>query len=73
MLESIYKSALCVELNESDISFGRQKLLPVLNKGQRIREFRIDVVVVNHIVLELKSVERFDPVIEAQILSSIKL
>ena len=73
LLESVYESALCVELKESGLIFERQKLLPVLYKGQTIGEFRIDVLVEHQIVLELKSVERFDPVFEAQILSYMKL
>ena len=73
LLESIYESALCIELKESGLSFERQKSLPVLYRGQKIGDFRIDIVVEGQIVLELKSVERFDPVFEAQILSYMKL
>jgi GxxExxY protein len=73
LLESIYESALCIELKESGLSFERQKSLPILYRGQKIGDFRIDIVVEDQIVLEIKSVERFDPVFEAQILSYMKL
>lgn len=73
LLESIYESALCIELKRHNLFYERQKILPVNYKGNRLGEFRIDLVVENAIVVELKSVERFDPVFEAQILSYMKL
>ncbi len=73
LLESIYESALCIELSESDTFFKRQKILPVIYKGREIGEFRIDLVVEDAVVIELKSVERHDPVFDAQILSYMKL
>jgi GxxExxY protein len=69
LLESIYESAICIEFNEENLSYERQKILPVKYKYHKIGEFRIDLVVENKVVVELKSVERFDPVFEAQLLS----
>lgn len=73
LLESLYEAALCVELEESGLAYERQKVLPVTYRGRSIGEFRIDTVVENTVVLELKSVERHDPVFEAQILSYMRL
>ena len=73
LLESIYESALCIESKEAGLKFARQKVIPVNYKGNSIGEFRIDLVVNNFVVVELKSVERHDPVFEAQILSYMKL
>ena len=73
LLEGVYESALCIELKKSGLSYERQKALPVEYKGYKIGEFRIDILVENSVVVELKSVERFDPVFEAQILSYMKL
>ena len=73
LLESIYKSALCIELKNHGLKFERQKALTVKYKGNNIGEFRIDLLVENSVVVELKSVERFDPVFEAQLLSYMKL
>jgi len=73
LLESVYEAALCIELRNHGISFERQKLLPVVYKNERIGEFRIDLLVENTVVVELKSVERMDPVFEAQILSYMKM
>mgnify|MGYP006284578045 CR=1 FL=1 len=73
LLESIYESALCIELDERGLKYERQKRLPVKYKNRKIGAFRIDLLVEDSIVLELKSVERFDPLFEAQILSYMKL
>jgi len=73
LLESVYEKALCIELRLAGLEFQRQKLLPVLYKNESIGEFKIDILVANKIVIELKSVERHDPIFEAQILSYMKL
>ena len=72
MLESIYESALCIELKSRGLTFERQKAVNVEYKGQKIGEFRIDLLIENSVVIELKSVERFVPVFGAQILSYMK-
>ena len=73
LLESVYDKALAIELKNAGLKFERQKTLNVLYKEKSIGEFKIDVLVENQIVLELKSVERHDPVFEAQLLSYLKL
>jgi len=73
LLESLYESALCIELKNHELQFERQKMLPVKYKEYNIGEFRIDLLVEDSVVVELKSVERFDPIFEAQILSYMKL
>ncbi|HDP99460.1 MAG TPA: GxxExxY protein [bacterium] len=73
LLESIYENALCIELSEANLNFEQQKVLPLKYKGHSIGEFRIDLVVENAVVVEIKSVERHDPVFEAQVLSYMKL
>ncbi|MDP6628280.1 MAG: GxxExxY protein [Candidatus Marinimicrobia bacterium] len=73
LLESVYEKALYIELKHAELNFEKQKSLPVLYKNESIGDFKIDILVENKIVLELKSVERHDPVFEAQILSYMKL
>ncbi len=73
LLESIYESALCIELDAKGIRYERQKSLPVVYKKHILGEFRTDIIVENLVVVELKSVERFDPVFEAQLLSYMRL
>ncbi|MGC9365115.1 MAG: GxxExxY protein [Fidelibacterota bacterium] len=73
LLETIYEAALCIELKNHGLKFERQKPLPVNYKNETIGEFRIDLLVEDAVVLELKSVERMDPLFEAQLLSYMKL
>jgi GxxExxY protein len=73
LLESVYENALCVELKNTGISFEQQKEMAVDYKGNSVGSFRIDILVENAIVLELKSIERHDPIFEAQLLSYMKL
>ncbi|MCW5548719.1 MAG: GxxExxY protein [Opitutaceae bacterium] len=73
LLESIYEAALCHELTAAGLPFERQKALPVIYKGQTLGEFRADLVVGNALLLELKSVERHEPLFEAQVLTYLKI
>jgi GxxExxY protein len=73
LLESIYEAALCIELKARGIHYDRQKALPVMYKGELLGEFRVDLLAEDTVVLEIKSVERHDPLFEAQLLSYLKL
>ncbi len=73
LLEKIYENALCVELEANNIKFESQKLLAVNYKGNYLGDYKIDILVEDKIVIEIKSVERHDPIFEAQILSYMKL
>ena len=74
LLESAYEQCLCHELNLLGLSFERQKPLPVEYKGKRLDcGYRLDVVVENAIILELKSCEKIEPIHKAQLLTYLKL
>jgi len=73
LLEGVYQSALGIELARCGLRFNKEVPLWVNYKGQRIGEYRLDMLVENAVVLELKSTERHDPVFEAQLLSYLKL
>ncbi len=74
LLESAYEECLCYELKQSGLSFRRQVPLPVIYKAIRLDcGYRIDVVVEEQVILELKTVERLMPIHEAQILTYLKL
>ena len=73
LLESIYEKALCHELSQQGIQFESQKTIPVTYKSISLGEFRLDLLVENSIIVELKAVERNDPVFKAQLLSYLKL
>jgi|SRR5437764_15243026 len=74
LLESTYEACLAHELAEAGIVIQRQKPLPVLYKGIRLDiGYRIDLVVEDRLIVELKSVERLDRVHTSQMLSYLKL
>ena len=73
LLESIYEPALCIEFDSIGLAYERQKSLPVIYKNKSLGNFRVDLVVDGSVALELKSVERYDPIFEAQLLSYMKL
>jgi GxxExxY protein len=73
LLEGTYESALCIELNNAGLNFVRQPIFPVVYKGQSIGEHRLDLIVENLVVIEIKSVERFDPIFEAQVLTYLRV
>jgi len=73
LLEGTYQAALCIELNIAGLKFVSQPVFPVIYKGQVIGEYRLDLLVEDAVVVELKSVERFDPIFEAQVLTYLKV
>ncbi len=74
LLESTYEAALSHELTLTGLSFERQKALPVTYKGVDLGEaYRLDLLVEREVILELKCVEAFMPIHEAQVLSYLKL
>ena len=74
LLEIAYEHALCHELSMRKIPFERQKKLPVVYKEINLDcNFRIDILVDNLVILELKSVERIEPLFETQLLTYLKL
>lgn len=74
LLESAYQRCLCYELMLNKISFECEKPLPIIYKGCHLDcGYRLDVVVENELILELKSVEELNRLHEAQILSYMKM
>jgi GxxExxY protein len=73
LLESIYESALCYEFDENNIEYARQFSVPVIYKGHVLGEYRLDVLVENEVIVELKAVDRIEPVFEAQLLSYLRV
>jgi GxxExxY protein len=71
-LESVYEEALAVELELRNISFRRQCPIYVSYKGCNVGEGRLDFLIANSLVIEIKSVEAFAPVHVAQIISYLK-
>jgi GxxExxY protein len=73
LLEGTYEAAMCVELAACGLNFVRPPIFPVIYKEQVIGEYRLDLVVEDAVVVEIKSVERFDPIFEAQVLTYLKV
>ena len=73
LLESIYESALCFELAAAGLSFQRQVGIPLYYKGLLLSEHRPDLVVANSVIVEIKAVERFDPIHTAQMLTYLRV
>jgi GxxExxY protein len=74
LLESAYEECLCHELSRRGITFVRQQMLPLDYKGKHLDcGYRLDIVVENKIVLELKAVDELHPIHEAQVLTYLKL
>ena len=74
LLESAYEECLCHELQICGLGFERQKPLPIVYKNVRLDcGYRLDVLVEDRIILELKSCEQIDPIHKAQILTYLKL
>ena len=71
--EAVYESALCIELDEAGVGFERQVVVPAHYKGRLLGEYRIDLIVEDAVVVEIKSVERPNPLFEAQLLTYIRV
>ena len=74
LLESTVEACLVYELAERGVAVERQKSLPVNYRGVRIDcGYRIDLLVGNEVVVELKAVEGVMPIHEAQLLTYLRL
>lgn len=74
LLESAYEECLSHELGLSRMRFERQKPLPVEYKGVKLDcGYRLDLVVENQLIVELKACESLLPIYEAQLLTYLKL
>ena len=74
LLESVYEVCLAYELGLKKLKVDRQQALPVSYKGIKLDcDYRIDLLVENEVIIEIKSVKDLVPVHEAQLLSYLKL
>lgn len=74
LLESAYEECLCRELYLRGLKFERQRNLPLEYKGIKLDcGYRIDIVVEEKVILELKVVDTIAPIHEAQLLTYLKL
>lgn len=74
LLESAYEACLAHELNKAGIDFERQLMLPLTYDGVVIEQgYRLDLLVLKRVVIEVKTVEKLADVHRAQLLSYLKL
>ena len=74
LLESAYEACLCQELKIRGIPFERQVPLQIEYKGIKLEDiYRMDILVDGLVVLELKSVEKLEPIHDAQLLTYLRL
>ncbi|NOT03685.1 MAG: GxxExxY protein [Anaerolineales bacterium] len=73
LLENMYENALTVEFELEGLSCKQQLAIPAIYKGRSLGDYRLDLLVEDMVIVEVKSVERFDPVFEAQLLTYLRL
>ena len=74
LLESVYEACMCFELSKRGITFQRQLSLPVIYESIRIDAgLRLDLLVADSVIVELKAVQDHHPVFEAQLHTYLKL
>lgn len=74
LLESAYEACLCHDLREAGFVINNQVPLPVVYKDVRLDcGYRLDIVVNNELILELKAIDKILPIHEAQLLTYLKL
>jgi GxxExxY protein len=74
LLENVYEVCFCHELSKRGLSFRRQVVLPIVYDGITFNEgLRLDVLVEELVICELKAVETMHPVFLAQLLTQLKL
>ncbi len=70
LLESTYEECMAFELLDRDLIIKRQHEIPVLYKGKQLEQnYRIDLLVNNQVIVELKSIKTIEPIHDAQLLT----
>jgi len=74
LLESVYEDCMVIELGLQGVSVERQKRVPLVYKGHTLStDLRLDLLVENQIIVELKAVTAMQPIFEAQLLTYLRL
>ena len=74
LLESVYEEALAFEIQQRGLKVERQKQVPIIYKGNTLKtELRLDLLVEDRVVVELKSVEEMKSVFYKQLLTYLRL
>ena len=74
LLERVYEVCLCHELDKRKLKYKKQVTVPIVYDGITLKEgYRLDLLVENKIIVELKAAEKYNPVWLAQVLSYLKI
>jgi GxxExxY protein len=72
LLESVYELAMCIELAARGVPYLRQVSCPLVYRGVRVGDYRLDVMVADQVAVEIKSAESIRPVHVAQMLTYLR-
>lgn len=74
LLESVYEEALCMEMKHDGLAFQRQLSVPIIYRNEKLNvPLKLDLLIADAVIVELKAVEEILPVHEAQLLSYLRL
>lgn len=74
LYEEVYERSLCCELSNMGLNWERQVSIPLLYKNEKVGEdLRLDVIVENRVVVEVKHVKELQPIHDAQLMTYLKL
>ena len=73
LFESVYRSALSIEFDGAGLTYEREARVPAVYKGRLLGHYRVDFIVADLVIVEIKSVERMNPIFETQLLTYLRL
>lgn len=73
LLESVYESALCIEFDLRSIPFKQQHRVGIVYKGRPVGKGKLDLLVGERLIIEIKAVERLAPIHSAQLISYLRM
>lgn len=73
LFESIYRSALAIEFDAAGLSYKREVTIPAVYKARTLGSYRLDFLVEDRVIVEVKSVERMNPIFQTQVITYLGL
>jgi len=73
LFESSYRSALSIEFDNTGLTYEAEVRIPAIYKGRLLGHYRVDFIVADLVIVEVKSVERMNPIFDAQLITYLHL
>ena len=73
LLESVYDAAMSIEFDDRGIKYVRQPNVPAYYKGRRLGDYKVDFLVEDTVIVEIKSVATLLPVFDAHVLTYLRI